>query len=108
MRTSQRPFLVQSGGRAYSLLLLCYPRSLRSRFQQEMLAVFEDQLHAAWEASGYRGALQSWWRAIAEILCIAFPARLDSLKIPILSILLGLFLTVVFFAYVIPSAHCTK
>lgn len=101
------PCLAQAS-RLYSLLLLCYPDSLRAGFQEEMLSVFEDQVHFAWEQSGYRGIVQCWWRAIAEMLCVAFPTRLDSLKIPVFSILLGLFLTASFFAYVAPSAHCAK
>lgn len=101
------PLPVQVGGRVYTLLLVFYPSSLRAGFQQEMLSVFEDQIHFAWEQSGYRGLLQCGWRAIVELLCIAFPARLDSLKIPALSILLGLFLTAFFFAYVLPPS-CAK
>lgn len=108
MHTNPMPLSVQVGGRVYSLLLVFYPSSLRAGFQQEMLSVFEDQIHFAWKQSGYRGVLQCWWRAIMELLCIAFPARLDSLKIPVFSILLGLFLTASFFAYVAPSAHCAK
>lgn len=108
MHTNQMPFLAQGGGRFYSLLLLCYPASLRAGFQQEMLSVFEDQIHFAWEKYGYRGVVQCWLRAIMEMLCVALPARLDALRIPVLSILLGLFLTACFFAYVAPSAHCAK
>lgn len=107
MHTNHMPSLAQAG-RLYSLLLLCYPASLRAGFQQEMLSVFEDQIHFAWENSRYRGVVRCWWRAVAEMLCVAFPARLDSLKIPVFSILLGLFLTASFFAYVAPSAHCAK
>ena len=105
MQTSQ-PFVVHSGHRAFRVLLLFYPSSLRSRFRDEMLAVFEDQVSSAWEQSGYRGVFQSWWRALSEILLIAAPARLDSLKIPVLSILFGFFLTAWFFAYFAP--HCAK
>jgi hypothetical protein len=108
MQTSQASLLVQSSCRAYNLLLFFYPYSLRSRFEQEMLAVFEEQVHSAWEQSGYRGVLQSWGRSVTELFCIAFPARLDSLKIPLLSILLSLFLTVLFFGSAIPSGHCHK
>lgn len=108
MRTSQMPFLAQAGGRFYSLLLFFYPSSLRAGFEQQMLSVFEDQLHSGWEHSGYRGLVECWWRAVEEVVCVAFAARLDSLKIPFLSILLGLFLTASFFAYVAPSAHCAK
>ena len=108
MRTKQMPLLAHAGGRVYSLLLIFYPSSLRVGFEQEMLSVFEDQIHFAWEQRGYCGVLECWWRAVEELLCVAFPARLDSLKIPVLSILLGLFLTASFFAYVAPSAHCAK
>ncbi|HYA78778.1 MAG TPA: hypothetical protein VED65_00450 [Candidatus Bathyarchaeia archaeon] len=108
MQTSQTPFLVHSGCFAYRILLLWYPSSLRSRFQQEMLAVFEDQLRGAWQLSGYRGVLESWWRALLELLCLALPARLDALRIPAVSILLSLLLTALFFANVIPQGPCPK
>lgn len=108
MHTSQITPLAHAGGRLYSLLLFCYPASLRTGFQQEMLSVFEDQIHFAWEQSGYRGVAQCWWRTIEEMLSVALPARLESLKIPVFSILLSLFLTASFFAYVAPSAHCAK
>jgi hypothetical protein len=106
MQTSQTPLLVKSSCYAYNLLLFFYPYSLRSRFQQQMASLFEDQAFLSWEQSGYRGVLKCWWRAIAELLCVALPARLDSLKIPVLSILISIFLTVLFFAKVIPQ--CSK
>lgn len=73
-----------------------------------MLSVFEDQIGSAWRRSGYRGVIECWWRTLQELVWVAFPARLESLKIPVLSILLGLLLTAFFFAYVAPSAHCAK
>ena len=106
MPINGRSLLIHSGSRAYRLLLFCYPAPLRSRFQQEMLAVFEDQVRGGWERSGYRGVFESWWRALGELLYIAFPARLEALKIPALSILLSLLLASIFFAKVIPP--CPK
>lgn len=108
MRNSHVPFLVHSGHRAYRLLLFFYPSSVRLGFQQEMLAVFEDQIRDGWEQSGYRGVLQSWWRALSELLYIAFPARLNSLKIPAVSILLSFLLAALFFSKMIPPGHCPK
>ena len=107
MHNSQRPFLVQAG-RFYALLLLFYPPSLRAGFEQQMLSVFEDQIRSAWRRSGYRGVMECWLRALEELVSLAFPALLESLRIPVLSILLGLFLTASFFAYLAPSAHCAK
>jgi hypothetical protein len=108
MLTNRIPAIVQSGCRAYSLLLFFYPYSLRCRFEQEMIAVFEDQVCHAWEQSGYSGVLRSWWRALAELLRIAFPARLESLKIPVLSLLLSLLVTALFFSNALPLGHCPK
>ena len=105
MHISQTSLLLQSSARAYRMMLHVYPGSLRSLFQQEMLSVFEDQLQSAWERSGYRGVARCWCGAVVEMLSLAFP---DSLTIPALSILLGLFLTASFLAYIAPSAHCAK
>ena len=108
MRSSSTPAILNAAGRAYGLLLLFYPAALRSRFAQEMSSVFEEQTHAAWEESGYTGLIESWWRALSEIVCIAFPARVESLKIPAISILLSLLLTALFFAITLPPGYCHK
>jgi hypothetical protein len=108
MRTNSPPAALHAAGRAYSFLLLFYPAPLRSRFGPEMSSVFEEQTHAAWQESGYTGVLESWWRALAEVICIAFPARLERLKIPAISLLLSLFLAALFFANAVPAGHCHK
>jgi hypothetical protein len=108
MRTNRISAILHASGHAYWFLLLFYPAPLRSRFGQEMSSVFEEQTYAAWEESGFTGVLESWWRALAEAICIAFPARLELLKIPAISLLLSLFLTALFFANAVPVDHCHK
>ena len=108
MRTNFRPAILHAASHAYGFLLLFYPAPLRSRFGPEMSSVFEEQTHAAWEESGYTGVFESWWRALAEVICIAFLARLEWLKIPAISLLLSLFLAALFFANAVPAGHCHK
>jgi hypothetical protein len=108
MHTNTAPAVLHAAGRAYGFLLFFYPAAFRSRFAQEMSSVFEEQTHAAWEESGYTGLFESWWRALSEVICIAFPARMESLKIPAISLLLSLFLTALFFAITLPLGYCHK
>jgi dienelactone hydrolase len=70
------PRLVHVSGEIYRLLLFFYPPSLRHQFGQEMELLFQDQVRDGWEESGYRGFLRIWYRAVAELVRIALPARL--------------------------------
>ena len=73
---SHTPRLVNASSKIYRLLLFFYPPSLRHLFGQEMELLFQEQIRDAWEESGYTGLLRSWYRATAELVRIALPARL--------------------------------
>lgn len=105
MSSDRMPALVRSGPRAYAWLIFFYPSALRARFRNEMTHVFEQQLRDAWQARGCRGVLRSWWTAIAELLRIALPARLEPLKIPAISLLLSFLFIGVALAIVAPSCR---
>lgn len=105
MSSDPLPVLVRSGPRAYAWLVFLYPQVLRARFRDEMSHVFEQQLHAAWQARGYGGVLCSWWTAIGELIHIALPARLEPLKIPAISILLSFLFIALALATIAPSCR---
>lgn len=66
---------------AYRVLLRLCPPELR-RFEPEMTEVFELQLADARREAGWPGVLEVWWRALAEVLCMALPRQV----IPALSL----------------------
>lgn len=105
MSSDRIPVFVRSAPRAYAWLLFFYPPSIRTRFRDEMTHVFEQQLRSAWQARGYRGVLRSWWTAIAELLRIGLPARLETLKISAISLLLSFLFIALALVAIAPSCR---
>ena len=72
----------------YRLLLVLYPGVIRRRWEQEMAETFELQLADAWRETRWRGVLEVWFYAVAEIFRIALPlqAARGNLVIPIVSL----------------------
>lgn len=105
MSSDRIPALVRSGPRAYSWLVFFYPSALCTRFRDEMTHVFEQQLRSAWQAQGYRGVLRSWCTAVLELCSIAIPARLESLKIPAISLLLSFLFIALALVAIAPSCR---
>src|SRR2546428_4651459 len=112
MRNSTMPDIVRTSSQVYSFLLHLYPPALRCRFGVEMAQVFEEQIRDAYQERGSRGALSTWYCAAEEMLLIALPARLESLLVPAVSLLLSLLLIACFFSAVarvmVPNNGCSK
>jgi hypothetical protein len=63
--------------RLYGWMLVLYPPALRSRFHQEMVDVFEQQISQAWQRGQFRGVAVVWSCALEELVLVALPARLN-------------------------------
>jgi hypothetical protein len=75
--------------RAYTVLLVFYPCELRERFAGEMTDVFDQQIEAAWDESGFAGLARVWLWAIRELVFVALPAQLGQpiVLVPTLSLI---------------------
>ena len=70
--------VIQLSRFAYSRLLAFYPRDLRSRFEAEMIDVFEQLLRDAVVREGWAGVVALWRSALYELLTVAAPSRLQN------------------------------
>lgn len=68
MRDAIHRLLLRASGAAYRLLLLRYPRHLRSRYGDEMGALFDEEAARRIRSTGLRGLAAVWWKAIRDLL----------------------------------------
>jgi len=73
--------------RAYSAMLLLYPRELRRDFGSEILDVFREDLDHATSYRGFAGILSVWACALREFIRIALPAYAEDRRVAVPSIL---------------------
>jgi hypothetical protein len=72
------PRYIQFLSFCYRMLLRLYPTELRSRYGDEMTAVFGQFLRDAYVRSGTRGAAFACARAFGEFFTVALPRHLVS------------------------------
>ena len=53
--------------RLYTLLLLIYPRSFRREYGELMIQLFRDMMRDGIRQRGGLGAIEVWWRVVAEL-----------------------------------------
>jgi putative ABC transport system permease protein len=54
--------------RLYRIALLRYPRELRTRYGEEMVALFEEHARDRCERDGLRGLSSAWWRTAKDLM----------------------------------------
>lgn len=62
--------------RVYAGLLRVYPRAFRTRYEDEMVVLFGDQLRDARAANGAGGALSTWFRTLLDLASSAIGEHL--------------------------------
>jgi hypothetical protein len=93
--------------RLYGWLLLLYPSTLRGRFGKEMVDVFEQQIHDAWQLHRFPGLARVWSSAAEELILVALPARFNPALLRICAISLLSTIAVFYFVLwgVTPPIH---
>ena len=69
--------LVNVSLRMHALLVAVYPAEFRSRFGQEMNAVFREQMLAAGKTGDWLEALLIWKYALRDAILVGLPLRLS-------------------------------
>jgi hypothetical protein len=65
--------------RLYTLLLLIYPRSFRREYGELMIQLFRDLMRNGIRQRCYLGAIEVWWRVVAELPATAWEQHLLAL-----------------------------
>ena len=78
--------MLDVGHRVYEISLVFYPRDLRADLGNEMVEVFDEQASEAYSRRGYSGLLHVWFRAMRELVTVAFPGRLADRAVPLVAV----------------------
>ena len=62
--------------RLYTLLLLIYPGSFRREYGESMIQLFRDLMRDEIRQRGCLGAIEVWWRVVAELPATAWQQHL--------------------------------
>ncbi len=84
----------------YESSLIVYPRDLRGDFGNDMIEVFDEQAWEEYSRRGFSGLLSVWFRAMREIVTVAFPGRLVEHAIPIFAVTATLAFMLWFASYI--------
>ncbi|MGA7458932.1 MAG: hypothetical protein WBW69_01805 [Candidatus Korobacteraceae bacterium] len=76
-------------GRAYSAILLLYPRTLRREFGQEMVEVFCEQLRDARRLDGWLGEMKLWSCVAGETVRTLATAHMQIVGVSVASALIA-------------------
>lgn len=75
--------------RAYSAILLLYPRTLRREFGQEMVDVFTEQLRDARRLNGRLGEMKLWGCVAGETVRTLATAHMQMVGVSVASALIA-------------------
>ena len=86
MRLASKSAILEASHKAYTSLLVFYPRDLRRDFGTEMIEIFDEQAWEAYSHLGSSGLLRVWFSAMREMVTVGLPGRLAERGIPVIAV----------------------